>query len=303
MGSRSGRAALALVAALSLAVAGCGGTEDGGGVALPTALPSIDLPERTVTPEVTRTAQEEQTQEEQTEEPEETRTTETQKTEEPEETTEPTRTRNTGGAVPTATTVTRTQEATATETPAATTAAPVEETQSAAATVPVSGTDDAGGFWPWLLLFLLIGGVIAIVVINRSRRVSVWDAEGGALAAETRGVVGVRLPPVLTIRSAAERGLYWPPVRDDLRDLSARWGLSAQDAPDGERQASASQIAVLLRDLVPSIDAENEALATGREWQELRPRVNAILDRLSAMLDPPPPPPPPRQAPTEPYYA
>nr|BFE71986.1 hypothetical protein GCM10020092_052870 [Actinoplanes digitatis] len=41
---------------------------------------------------------------------------------------------------------------------------------------------------------------------------------------------------------------------------------------------------VLLQDLISGVDAENEALATGREWQLLRPRVEDIVRTLSAAL-------------------
>ncbi|MEU8240229.1 hypothetical protein AB0C07_18440 [Actinoplanes missouriensis] len=317
---RGGGFALALVAVLTLGVAGCTGEGgDGDGVSLPTALPSVDRPERTATrtAEPTRT---EATRTQATEEPEETTApTRTQATEEPEETTAPTRTRETAGPVTTTEPVrttepaqTRTPESTVTEAPAATTTPAAEATQSEQAAVPVSESDDTGSFWPWLLLFLAIGGVIGFVLIGRTRRETAWDGEGRALAVETRSLLGVRLPPVLTARTAAERGLSWPPVRDDLRDLSARWGLLSQNAPDGERHASSSQIAVLLRDLAPTIAAENEALGAGRDWRMLRPQVDAILDGLAALLQPQPQQPPQqppqpgpnrRPPPTEPYYA
>ncbi|BAL87036.1 hypothetical protein AMIS_18160 [Actinoplanes missouriensis 431] len=313
-----GGLALALVAALTMGVAGCTGEGgDGDGVSLPTALPSVDRPERTAT----RTAEPTRTEATRTE------ATRTEATEDPEETTGPTRTRETAAPVTTTEPVkttepvrttqpaqTRTPERTVTEAPAATTTPAAEATQSAQAAVPVSESDDTGSFWPWLLLFLAIGGVIGLVLIGRSRRETAWDGEGRALAVETRSLLGVRLPPVLTARTAAERGLSWPPVRDDLRDLSARWGLLSQNAPDGDRHASSSQIAVLLRDLAPAIDAENEALAAGRDWRMLRPQVDAILDGLAALLQPQPRPQlPPQQPPqpgpnrrpppTEPYYA
>jgi hypothetical protein len=302
-------AAFALAAALILGTAGCGGG-DGEGISLPTAVPSIDLPERTAAPEETAT---EETDTEPEETSEQTRTTTAEETGEPAETAEPTRTQGTGAALPTVTRKTssattapveRTPEETETEAPAETTA-PAEATQSSEA-VPVAESADTGSFLPWLLLFLAIGAVIAIVLFSRSRRESQWDAEGSGLAAETRSVIGVRLPPVLTATTAGERGLTWPPVRDDLRDLSARWGLLSQHAPDGDRQASASQIALLLRDLVPAIDAENEALAAGRDWSMLRPQVQAVLDSLAAVMrprQPMPARPQPPQPPTEPYYA
>jgi hypothetical protein len=162
------------------------------------------------------------------------------------------------------------------------------EAAESAAAVPVSDDTGSGGFLGWLLLFVLLGGTIAIVLISRSRRESVWAAQASALSAETRSVTGVRLPPVLTARTAAERALAWPPVRDDLIDLCARWNDLATRAPDEAQQASAGTAAALLRDLVPAIDAENEALATGREWHRLRPQVDSLLDSLNAILTPRP---------------
>ncbi|BBH67319.1 hypothetical protein ACTI_40040 [Actinoplanes sp. OR16] len=300
------RLALILAATLVLGVAGCTGDGgENGGVTLPSAAPTLDRPSRTAT------AQPEQTETEKTEEPERTtEPTRTRETADPEpteeETTEPERTTDPPQAAeptrtqpPPPTAETRTETKTVTAEPTPTTAS------SSAAAVPVSENDDSGGFLPWLLVFLAIGAVIAIVLISRSRRETAWDGEAATLDAETRSVIGVRLPPVLTAQTAGERGLSWPPVRDDLRDLSAHWGVLSQNAPDGERQASASQIAVLLRDLVPAIDAENQALATGREWRMLRPQVDQILDALTAVMQPQPqtyrrnPPPPP----AEPYYA
>ena len=40
----------------------------------------------------------------------------------------------------------------------------------------------------------------------------------------------------------------------------------------------------LLQDLVTAVDAENEALATGRDWMLLRPRVNEAEQALSTAL-------------------
>ncbi|WP_433788881.1 hypothetical protein [Actinoplanes sp. CA-252034] len=271
----------------------CTGEGDVG--SLPSTRPSAEatvdrtVPARTEKPEPTRTT-------EKPEKPEPTRTTEkpeepkptktTEKAEEP----EPTRTKD---PEPTKTTEkpepvdTRTVEVTVTKVPVATTTTTAPEpTQSSAAVVTVADEDDSGGFLGWFLLFLLFGGLAAAVLIARSKRTSTWDAEAGSLSAETRTITDSRLLSVLAMREAERRGLAWPPVRDDLTGLSARWGALGAQNIDGARQARAREMAVLLRDLAVAVDAENEALAAGREWQLLRPQVDQILDTIDAAMTP-----------------
>jgi hypothetical protein len=169
--------------------------------------------------------------------------------------------------------------------PPTTTAAP---TPAASSAVPVTST--ASGTWAglsplgWFLLILLIAALIGGVVTWRSRRKTVWQADADALAADSRAVVGMRLPAVLAAPTATDRALSWPPVRADLSDLSARWGLLAEKAPGEDPRRRAGQVSLLLQDLVAAVDAENEALATGRDWSLLRPRVDDIVRTLSATL-------------------
>lgn len=55
---------------------------------------------------------------------------------------------------------------------------------------------------------------------------------------------------------------------------------SAAGAPAAAEDGGSS----LLRELVAAVDAENEALATGRDWRLLRPRVDEAGRALSAVL-------------------
>ena len=115
-----------------------------------------------------------------------------------------------------------------------------------------------------------------------------------ALEAETRTAIATRLPPVLTASTAGQRGLAWPPVRAILVDLVNRWNGLAERAPDETRTNWSLQISGLLQDLIAALDAENEALALGRDWTLLRPRVSEAERALSAVLarQPEPEPPP-----------
>ncbi len=105
-----------------------------------------------------------------------------------------------------------------------------------------------------------------------------------ALEDDTRAVTGTQLPSVLTAEDAGQRALSWPPVRAALVDLTRRWGLLAEGAPDDVRRDRAGQVRGLLQELAAAVEAENEALATGRDWRLLRPRVDEAGRALSAAL-------------------
>jgi hypothetical protein len=131
---------------------------------------------------------------------------------------------------------------------------------------------------------VLAAGLIGGWVIWRSRRRSAWDAEAAALERDTRITTGTRLPPVLTAETAGQRALSWPPLRAGLIDLIRRWDLLAGRAAGDQRTNRSVQMRDLLQELVAAVDAENEALATGRDWRLLRPRVDQISQALSAVL-------------------
>jgi hypothetical protein len=69
-----------------------------------------------------------------------------------------------------------------------------------------------------------------------------------------------------------------------LVDLTRRWDLLAERAPDDRRRNRTVQVRNLLQELVAAVDAENQALATGRDWRLLRPRVDETVRALSAVL-------------------
>jgi hypothetical protein len=75
-----------------------------------------------------------------------------------------------------------------------------------------------------------------------------------------------------------------PPLRAELVDLMHRWDLLAERAPDDQRRSRTGQIRNLLQELVAALDAENQALGTGRDWRLLRPRVDQAERALSAVL-------------------
>lgn len=183
-----------------------------------------------------------------------------------------------------------------TATAAAPSVAAVPPTPTAAASAsPVAAPAGSGGPGPlvWALLVALAAALIGGVLIWRSRRKSAWDAGAAALAADTRGVTAARLPPLLTAETAVQRGLTWPALRSDLIEVSRRWETLAGRAPDEDRRAWCARVGGALRELVAAVDTENEALAGGRDWRLLRPRVNDAERGLTAVLAERPLPVPP----------
>jgi hypothetical protein len=208
-------------------------------------------------------------------------------TESPSETATPT-TRPTRTTIePPATTrpPTTTQPPTSIEPPTSAAALPETSTSTpSAAAEPATGESGGLGALGWILLAVLVAALIAAVLIWRSRRNSAWDAEAAALEEDTRTTTSTRLPPVLTAETVGQRALSWPPLRAGLMDLIGRWDLLAGRASDDRRRNRAGQIRSLLQELVAAVDAENEALATGRDWRLLRARVDEAGRSLSAML-------------------
>jgi hypothetical protein len=200
--------------------------------------------------------------------------------------TPPTRSTRTSATTPTSTqTPTSAEPPTSpTRTPTSAEALPTSTPTPSAAGAPAAAEDGGIGALGWALLILLVVGASAGWLIWRSRRRSAWDAQADALEADTRTAMRTQLPLVLTAETAGQRALSWPPLRDALVDLMRRWDLLAERAVDDRRRNRSLQISSLLRELVAAVDAENEALATGRDWRLLRPRVDEAGRALSAVL-------------------
>lgn len=194
----------------------------------------------------------------------------------------------TSDAPPTSDTPTTSDAPTTSATSAPTTAPPTSAeaptTASEAAGTPAAAESGGLGALGWALLALLVVGLVAGWLLWRSRRRSAWDAQAVALEDDTRAVTGTQLPSVLTAEDAGQRALSWPPVRAALVDLTRRWGLLAEGASDDVRRDRAGQVRGLLQELAAAVEAENEALATGRDWRLLRPRVDEAGRALSAAL-------------------
>jgi uncharacterized protein HemX len=161
---------------------------------------------------------------------------------------------------------------------------PTTTPATSAAGTPAAAESQGLGALGWTLLILLVVALAVGWLIWRSRRKSAWDREAAALEADTRTVTGTQLPPVLTAEDAGQRALSWPPLRAALSDLMRRWELLAERAPDDQRRNRTGQIRNLLQELVAAVDAENQALAAGRDWRLLRSRVDQAGQALSAVL-------------------
>jgi hypothetical protein len=210
-------------------------------------------------------------------------------TESPSETTtEPTRpprtTADTPASTRTPTTAERPSSPTTTPERSAEALAPTSAPTPSAAGSPAAAESEGLGALGWTLLILLVVALAVGWLLWRSRRRSAWDAQAAALEHDTHTTTGTRLPPVLTAEDAGQRALSWPPLRAELVELLRRWDLLAERAPDDQRRNRTGQVRNLLQELVAAVDAENEALATGRDWRLLRPRVDQAQRALSAVL-------------------
>jgi hypothetical protein len=192
-----------------------------------------------------------------------------------ETTTEPTRPPRT-----TADTPASTRTPTTAERPSSPTTPPA----TSAAGTPAAAESQGLGAFGWTLLILLVVALAAGWLILRSRRKAAWDRKAAALEADTRATTSTQLPSVLTAETAGQRALSWPPLRAALSDLIGRWDLLAERAPDDQRRSRCGQIRSLIQELLAAVDAENQALATGRDWRLLRPRVDQAERVLSAVL-------------------
>jgi hypothetical protein len=308
-GSTSVLAGLLVGGIVGLSACGAG---DGEPSARPSADVSIDRPSRepdagTSPPaDATRTQATRSREVERTTEPPETPTRPptpaetTTRPPTPAETT--TRPPTSAAVVPTQTTGTTTSAKTTppptTQQPAATLAA--SEPAAAAA----AESEGIGPFGWFVLIGLLMAMIIGGLLLYRSQRKSAWDAEARALEAETRTVVDTRLGPILTAITVEQRGLTWPPVRVGLVDLVHGWDALTERASGERRRSWSLRISGLLQDLIAAVDAENEALAVGRDWTLLRPRVSQAAQALSAVLagQPWPEPPPAAEEPGPPAF-
>jgi hypothetical protein len=162
--------------------------------------------------------------------------------------------------------------------------APTSAPTTLAAGTPAAAESEGLGALGWILLLLLVVALAAAWLLWRSRRRSAWDTQAAALEDDTRTTTGTQLPAVLTAEDAGQRALSWPPLRAELVDLMRRWDLLGERAPDDQRRNRTGQLRNLLQELVAAVDAENQALATGRDWRLLRPRVDQAERALSAVL-------------------
>jgi hypothetical protein len=206
-------------------------------------------------------------------------------TESPSETTvEPTRPPRTTADTPTSTRTPTSAERPSSPTTMPATRATTSAPTSSAAGTPAAAESEGLGALGWALLALLVVALAGGWLLWRSRKRSAWDAQAAALEADVGTVTGTQLPSVLTAEDAGQRALSWPPVRAALVDLMRRWDLLAERAPDDQRRNRTGQVRNLLQELVAAVDAENQALATGRDWRLLRPRVDQAQRALSAVL-------------------
>lgn len=281
---RNGRLIATAVVVACLALGACGSDGEGSDVSLPS---SISRPDRSTTaPSDTGTSEPPATEAPTTETPE-APTTDTQTTEAPEApTTEtpttaaPTTETPTTAApttetptteVPTTaapTTETPTTAAPTTETPTTevptttapttevpTTVAPTTETPTTVAPTSVEETaDDSTLWWPWLLAGLAVVGLVAFLVVRRSRRATAWEAQTASAFDEA-----ARLATHLAAVAPEGAAMVASEDAAQLATLAATLSTLGAGAPDEVQQRAIGSV----RDQVQVLHGVVDGIAMG----------------------------------------
>ena len=271
-----------------LALSGCG---QGGSGDLPSrtgsGLPSVSLsvPSVTRAPSVDATPSE--SADAPTEEPSESDTptptdTATQEppTEEPTEpastTAQPTRTRTsvvTQTVTPT-TEVTETPTATPTPTPSPTTSALGPTAEDADTGIPA---------WVWWLLAAVVAaGVVAAVLVPRSRRRAEWEADLASTDGEVTWFARELLPQLQLAGTADALAGGWRVAALRVTALEDRLTRLETVAPDETSGARARQ----LRDAVRAARGGVEDLVASRDMTSAAARLGSVAAQLEALLQP-----------------
>jgi hypothetical protein len=252
---RRWRAALAAAGAgLVLVLGGCTG---GGGISIPTNIPTTFPTSITVTlPTVTT----------------ETRTT--------------TETITRTGAP---TTVTNTLTNTVTNTVTNTITSTVTNTVTAAPTPQPVATSAGLPPWAWVLLALLLIGIIALVVwlVRRAGGRAEWDDKMAQARRDANWLEDSLVQQVIDRGSTAEASRTWQAAQPRLIALDESLYSLSTTAPDEERTAQATQLRARVAGLVQAVGADTATPpdASGDDFRARRAAVWRARTELRQVLD------------------
>ena len=263
-------------ASLVLTVGVLSACQGGGGINIPTSIPtsiSVTLPTVPGQPETTTTLPPQTT----TTQPPRTTTTEPPRTT---TTTEPPRTTTQTTTV--TDTVTNTVTTTVTNTPTTTTTTPTTtttttNTATAAPTPqPVSSTSTLPP-WAWVVLALLLIGLIALIVwlVQRSRVRGEWDDKCTAARRDAQWFEDSLVQQVMSRGSTAEAWRTWQSAQPRLLALDESLYSLATTAPDEERGARATQLRARVGGLVEAMGADTST-GPDADVDDLRDRRAAV---------------------------
>ncbi len=264
-----------------LALSGCG---EGGSGDLPSrtgsGLPSVSLsvPSVTRAPSTDAAPSESEAPTETDAPTEEPSTTPTEEPTEPASTTPaPTRTK-TSVVTETATT---TAEATETPTPTPS-ASPSPSTSALGPTTDDADTGIPAWVW-WLLAAAVVAGLVAAILVPRSRRRAEWEADLASTDSEVTWFARELLPQLQLAGTADALAGGWRVAALRVTALEDRLTRLETVAPDEASGARARQ----LRDAVRAARGGVEDLVASRDTTSAAARLGSVAAQLEASLQPP----------------
>ena len=135
----------------------------------------------------------------------------------------------------------------------------------------------------WLLALAVVGGIVAAVLVPRSRRRAEWEADLAASEGEATWFARELLPQLQLTGTADALAGGWRVAAVRVTALEDRLTRLETVAPDETSGARARQ----LRDAVRAARGGVEDLVASRDMTSAAARLGSVAAQLEASLQPP----------------